>query len=142
MKKVAAVLLCVVMMLSLAACRQNTNTQATENTDQNSAVFPTEGIQRITFYAYYGGGTGSDVPAEHLDEIISWLASFEIDKAVEDSTMLSPGTNTVYVEIEYIDGSVVKQGINTTTINGVTYYIRGGNPPACYAEILAKTSIN
>ena len=83
------------------------NTESTESTNENGtnnqeiAIFNTKNIKRITFYAYYGNGKGSDVPVEHLDEIITWLDSFTIDKEVPE--LIPPGTNTINVEIEYFD---------------------------------------
>ena len=56
--------------------------------------------------------------------------------------MVPPGTNTIHVEIEYSDGSIVKQGMDTTVVDGVTYYISGDAPPECYDEIRSKTALN
>ncbi len=148
MKKILTVFLCGIMLLCFAACGKSTNSniQPTENTNQNdtsnqtTAIFNTENIKRITFYAYYGSGKGSDVPAEHLDKIITWLDSFTIDK--EAPELLPPGTNTIKVEIEYFDGTIVKEGLDTTTVDGITYYIKGNTAPECYEEIISKTSLN
>ena len=148
MKKILTVFLCVTMLFCFAACGKNTtnNTSPTESTKQNNtnnqttAIFNTKNIKRITFYAYYGSGKGSDVPAEYLAEITNWLESFTIDKVVLG--LLPPGTNTIYVEIEYLDGSIVKQGMDTTTVIGLTYYIKGDTAPECYEEIISKTSLN
>ena len=171
MKKILTVFLCVIVLLCFAACGENApdnekssestnqndtdnsenaenNTQSTESTNQNdtdnqaTAIFNTKNIKRITFYAYYGGGKGSDVPAEHLDEIINWLDSFEIDTDTEFPDLVPPGTNTIYVEIEYSDGTVVKKGLDTTSVDGIPYYIKGDTAPECYREILSKTSLN
>lgn len=109
----------------------------TEN--QTSAIFNTKNIKRITLYAYYGAGKGSDVPAENLDEIIAWLNSFAIDE--EAPELLPPGTNTIHVEIEYSDGTIIKQGTDITIIDGVTYYLSSDSPPDCYEKILSKVSI-
>ncbi len=148
MKKFLTVFLCGIMLLCFAACGKNTNSniQPTESTNQNdthnqaTAIFNTKNIKRITFYAYYGNGKGSDVPAKHLDEIITWLDSFTIDKEVPE--LIPPGTNTITVEIEYFDGTIVKKGLDTTTVDGITYYIKGDNSPECYEEIISKTSLN
>ena len=122
------------------------NTESTESTNENGtnnqeiAIFNTKNIKRITFYAYYGSGKGSDVPAEHLGEITTWLDSFTIDKEVPE--LIPPGTNTIHVEIEYLDGTIVKKGLDTTTVDGITYYIKGDTAPKCYEEIISKTSLN
>lgn len=109
-------------------------------TPPESAIFATNNVKRITFYSYYGSGTGSDVPAEHLDEIITWLDSFEIDSEAPET--LPPGVNTIHVEIEYLDGTVVKQGINTATVDEITYYTKSDPAPGCYEEIISKTSLD
>ena len=148
MKKFLTVFVCGIMLLCFAACDKNTNSniQPTESTNQNdthnqaTAIFNTKNIKRITFYAYYGNGKGSDVPAEHLDEMIAWLDSFTLDKEVPE--LLPPGTNTINVEIEYFDGTIVKKGLDTTTVDGITYYIKGDNAPECYEEIISRTSLN
>ena len=111
-------------------------------TEEKKSVFNTENIIRITFYAYYGSGKGSDVPAEHLDEIISWLDSFEVDTSREFPDLVPPGTNTIYVEIEYSDRSIVKHGMDTTVVDGVPYYIKGDPRPECYYEIISRTSLS
>ena len=148
MKKFLTVFLCGIMLLCFAACDKNTNSniQPTESTNQNdthnqaTAIFNTKNIKRITFYAYYGNGKGSDVPAEHLGEITTWLDSFTIDKEVPE--LIPPGTNTINVEIEYFDGTIVKKGLDTTTVDGITYYIKGDTAPECYEEIISRTSLN
>ena len=124
------------------------NTESTESTNENGtnnqeiAIFNTKNIKRITFYAYYGSGKGSDVPAEHLGEITTWLNSFKIDTDREFPDLVPPGTNTIHVEIEYLDGTVVKEGLDTATVDGITYYIKGDNSPECYEEIISRTSLN
>ena len=124
------------------------NTESTESTNekgtnnQEIAIFNTKNIKRITFYAYYGSGKGSDVPAEHLGEITTWLNSFKIDTDREFPDLVPPGTNTIHVEIEYLDGTVVKEGLDTATVDGITYYIKGDTAPKSYEEIISKTSLN
>ncbi len=124
------------------------NTESTESTNENGtnnqkiAIFNMKNIKRITFYAYYGSGKGSDVPAEHLGEITTWLNSFKIDTDREFPDLVPPGTNTIHVEIEYLDGTVVKEGLDTATVDGITYYIKGDTAPKCYEEIISKTSLN
>ena len=124
------------------------NTESTESTNENGtnnqeiAIFNTKNIKRITFYAYYGSGKGSDVPAEHVGEITTWLNSFKIDTDREFPDLVPPGTNTIHVEIEYLDGTVVKEGLDTTTVDGITYYIKGDTAPECYNEIISKVSLN
>ena len=171
MKKILSIFLCVIILLCFVACGEKsntdkqstegtnqsesnstensiTNTQSTESTNENVtnnqeiAIFNTKNIKSITFYAYYGSGKGSDVPAEHLGEITTWLNSFKIDTDREFPDLVPPGTNTIHVEIEYFDGTVVKEGLDTATVDGITYYIKGDTAPKCYEEIISKTSLN
>lgn len=150
MKKILIAFLCGIMFLCLAACGEGdgSNARSTESTsqreinDQSGGVFNTENIKRITFYAYYGYGRGSDVPADHLDEIIAWLASFDIDTGRELPDVIPPGTNSIHIEIEYSDGSIVNQGMDTAVVDGVTYYISGNDAPRCYDGIISKTALN
>ena len=169
MKKILVIFLCGILLLCISACKEtnindntqstesigqndtnsteniNDNTQPTESIDQNgtnnqtTAIFDTKNIKRITFYAYYGDGKGSDVPAEHLNEIITWLDSFTIDEEAPELVPL--GTNTINVEIEYMDRTVVKKGLDMTTVDGITYYIKGDTAPECYNEIISKVSL-
>ena len=136
------------MLVCFVSCGENTDedTLSTENTSQNKinnesiVIFDTQNVKRITFYAYYGDGKGSDVPAQNLDEIITWLDSFKIGEEVP--TPLPPGTNTYYIEIEYLDGRIVKEGMDTTDVNGVGHYIESNYIPECFWEIISKTSLN
>ena len=109
-------------------------------TEEKQSVFKTEDIVRITFYAYYGGGKGSDVPTEHMTEITNWLGSFTIGEKAPD--ILPPGTNTYYVEIEYSDGMIIKNGLDIKKIDGIAYYLESNKEPECFMEIISKTSLN
>ena len=148
MKRILSVFLCGIMLLCLSACGENTHSDTQPNesakqsdtNNQETEIFNTKNIKRITFYAYYGNGKGSDVPAKHLDEMIAWLDSFTLDKEVPE--LLPPGTNTIHVEIEYFDGTIVKRGLDTATVGGITDYIKGDTAPECYEEIVSKTRLN
>ncbi|MBR5286891.1 MAG: hypothetical protein IKU30_08345, partial [Clostridia bacterium] len=75
------------------------------DTVPNGKVFNTKNIVGITVYAYYGAGKGSVVPDEDMNEMINWLDTFTVGESIV--VLIPPGTNTVYVEIEYSDGTVV-----------------------------------
>ena len=107
-------------------------------TEPVDAVYDTGNIVCITFYAYFGGGKGSDVPAENMAEIINWLNSFTIGERAPE--ILPPGTGTVQVEIEYTDGTIIKRSLDTITVNGVIYYLNSDPMPEILEEILAKIS--
>lgn len=149
-KKAVTIILCILMLLILVACGENSTGNTSDDPHQTqpttvnsevqpgAAVFETQNIVRITFYGYYGGGTGSEVPAEDMEAISTWLASFAIGEKAPD--LLAPGTNTYHVKIEYADGTVVESGLDTTTVDGVSYQISSDPQPECFAEIIAKTS--
>ena len=86
-----------------------------------AAVFDTENIYRITFYSRYGRGKVRDVPDVDKKAVTRWLKTFTIKEKV--SGLLPPGTNTYHVEIEYLDGTIVKQGLDVIEVNGEQYYI-------------------
>ena len=106
----------------------------------DSSVFKTEDIKRITFYGYYGAGTPSDVPKDHMTEIIKWIKSFTFGEKAD--IPLPPGTNTHFIEIEYNDGTVIKEGLDAIERNGIVRYVNTGKKPDCYDEIIAKSNLN
>ena len=72
-----------------------------------------------------------------MTEIINWLGTFAIDKKADD---FPPGTNTYYVEIEYLDGTIVQEGLDAIIVDGVSYYVKSAPNPDCFWEIISKTS--
>lgn len=77
------------------------------------------------------------MPSEYLEEIATWLGSFRIDEKVKDK-VLAPGSNSISIEIEYADGTVLKNGLTTTKVEGVDYYMKHEDAPQCYFEILEQ----
>ena len=129
-------------MLSLVACHGgDTNKTYDKLFDTYPSVFVTEDITSITFYAYYGGGKGSKVPTEYMTEIINWLNSFTINREATDDDVLD-GTNTYYVEIEYSDGTIIKEGLDVITIDRTRYLLKKEPYPSCFENIISKTSLN
>ena len=114
-----------------------TEPQTTPNKPQIS-VFRTENISRITFYPQNGYGEAYEVPSKYMTEITNWLKTFTIDKKLEDD-LLPPGTNSVYVKIEYSDGAVIRNGLSLISIDGIRYYMKHDIEPECYWEILSQT---
>ena len=111
-----------------------------ENNKQTESVFSTENISKITFYAYYGQGKGSVVPAENMTEMINWLNSITIARDATDEDVLL-GTNTYHVEIEYADGTIIKEGLDVIVVDGTRYLLQKDKYPDCFAEIISKTSL-
>lgn len=140
-KKLLSLILCGLILFCLVACNGE-NTAKTYDTlfDVYPSVLVTENIASITFYAYYGGGKGSEVPAEYMTEIIDWLDSFTIDREAFDEDVF-PGTNTYYVEIEYSDGTVIKEELDIITIDGTRYLLEKEPYPKCFKDIISKTSL-
>ena len=141
MKKLLSLLLCAILLFCFAACDENTANESYDTLfDTYPSVFVTENITSITFYAYYGGGKGSKVPAENMVEIINWLDSFTIVREATDEDVLD-GTNTHYVEIEYSDGTVIKEGLDIVIIDGTRYLVEKEPHPSCFEDILSKTRL-
>ena len=149
MKKLLSLLLSIIMLLCFTACNENATdkTSSTKNSetydtlfDTYPSVFVTENITSITFYAYYGGGKGSKVPTEYMTEIINWLDSFTIDREATNEDVLD-GTNTYYVEVEYSDGTVIKEGLDIIRIDGTRYLLEKETYPDCFWEIISKTKL-
>ena len=157
MKKLLTILFCTILLLSVVACRssdgslalpQSTTPSAAQTTEPtketlpqetfgpqaDGGVFKLDNIVRITFYSHYGEGTGVQVPAENMQEIIAWLDTYTLGEPAEHP--LPPGTDWVYVEIEYSYGAVFKTGMKTVDFAGTQYYIHGGEAPACYTEMI------
>ncbi len=70
-----------------------------------------------------------------MDDITTWIGTFTIDKKAGD--LLDPGTNTFSFRIEYSDGTIIESGVNTTTIDGVTYYMKHEKAPECYDALFS-----
>ena len=141
MKALSVLILCIAITLSFVSCASpvGTTDDVTETVLPAEPIFNTENIQRITFYAYYGHGKGSEVPADHLAEITEWLGTFVIDKKADDFP--PPGTNTYHVEIEYMDGTIVKKGLDLVVVDGTPYYVKHAARPDCFMDIISKTSL-
>lgn len=140
-KRLLGLLLCGIMIFCLIACNGREKNKTYDTLfDTYPSVFITENITNITFYAYYGMGKGSEVPLEHMTEIINWLNSFTIDGEVTDEDV-PPGTNTYYVEIEYSDGTVIKEGLDIIIIDGTIYRLDKAQYPECFMDIISETSL-
>ena len=140
MKKFLSLLLSIIMLLCFTACNENTSKTYDTLFDEYPSVFVTENITSITFYAYYGEGKGSKVPKENMTEIVNWLDSFTIDREATNEDVLD-GTNTYYVEVEYSDGTVIKEGLDIIRIDGTRYLLEKETYPDCFWEIISKAKL-
>ena len=128
MRKHLSLMLTLVCILIFTGC-------SSRSIDTTKPLFETTDISRITFFCIPNHTDGIEVPGEHLDEITTWIGTFTIEKKAGD--VLDPGTNTFSFQIEYSDGTIVSSGLNTTTIDGVTYCMKYDNPPACFDALFA-----
>ena len=127
MKKIITLVLSLICVLGLVGCSAN-------KVDKDVSVFKTENITRITFHTLQSGGQGFEVPNEYLAEITPWLGSFTIDEKADN--VLAPGSNSISVEIVYADGTSVNNGLSTTKIDRITFYMKYDPAPECYFKIL------
>ncbi|MBR6503309.1 MAG: hypothetical protein IKT42_07725 [Clostridia bacterium] len=111
-----------------------------ENIGDAGDVFNSEKITHVAFYGYGGQGTRVDVPLENINEIINWLGTFTLGKSI--TTAIPPGTNTNFVEIEYIDGTVVKHGLDVIEVYGVSYELECGKHPECYWDLISQSTLS
>ena len=128
MKKLVALVLALVCVLGLVGC--NTKDKAI-----GEPVFETDNITRVTFYGFVPNRTEIEVPSEYLAEITEWLGTFVIDEKADD--VLPPGANSLFVRIEYSDGTVVENSMTTIVLDGTTYLINYDKEPQCYFELFA-----
>ena len=132
MRKYIALVLALVCVLGLVGCSANTvdKEKPVFEVDREKPIFETENICKITLFAIPYHADGIVVPSEYMDEITVWIGTFTIDKEAGDK--LDPGTNTFSFRLEYSDGTIVESGVNTTTIDGITYYMKNERAPECF----------
>lgn len=130
MRKMSAVVLVLTCLLGMAGC-------SSMKVDKTKPVFETDNISSISFYAMPNPNDEIQVPDEHIEEIKTWLSSFRLDEKVKDN-QLPPGSNSVSVEIVYSDGTTVKNGLSTFTVDGTRYFLSCDDAPECYLNILDR----
>lgn len=99
-------------------------------TSESSPAFETENISKIAFK--FGPLEEVEVPSEDLEEITEWLETFKIGDRVKRRENLPPGTNSVSVRIEYLDGTIVENGLSTIKVGDKEYYLEYADAPDCY----------
>lgn len=128
MKKLIALILALVCVLGLVGCN-------TKDTAIGKPVFKTDNITRVIFYGSAPNSTDTEVPSEYLAEITEWLGTFVAGKKADD--VLPPGADSLFVRIEYSDGTIIENSMSTTVIDGTTYLINYDKEPECYFELFA-----
>ena len=76
----------------------------------------------------------------NMEEIIQWLSTFTVGEKV-DALTPTPGTNHNFVEIKYINGSVVKAGLDVIKIDGTSYSIEKDKTPDCFWDIISNSHL-
>lgn len=126
MKKLIALVLVLVVVLGLVGCNA-------KDTAIGKPVFATDNITSVTFYGSAPSSTVTEVPSEYLAEITEWLGTFVAGKKADD--VLPPGADSLFVRIEYSDGTVVENSMTTIVLDGTTYLINYDKEPQCYFEL-------
>lgn len=132
MKKFTAIILSMIIILGLIGCNNI-------NEDKNVQIFKAKNISRILFYSD-APLEEVEVPEEYLGEITTWLSSFTIDKEAE-ADRLDPGSDAICVQIEYEDGTIVKNGLSTFDIDGKKYYMKSADTPECWQDIFENQTV-
>ena len=122
-------MLAFVYVMSLVGCN-------TKDTAIGTSAFETENITGVTFYGSAPTNTETEVLREHLAEITEWLGAFVVAKKADD--VLPPGSHSLFIKIEYSDGSTNENSMSTTIIDGTTYLINYDKEPECYFELFAE----
>ena len=128
MKKIIAAVLALICVLGLVGCN-------TKDTAIGKPVFETENITSVTFYGSAPNSSETEVPSEYLAEITEWLGTFVAGKKADD--VLPPGADSLFVRIEYSDGTIIENSMSTTIVDGTTYLINYDKEPECYFELFA-----
>ena len=133
-RKTFAFLLPAILVLGLGAC-------AVDSPHAGEKVFETENITKITIYSYGGIGTGCVVPEEDMEEFVTWLGTFKVGaKLYNDAIPVE--SNVIHAEIEYADGTTVKNSLGIIEIDGFPYYLEYDTPPSRLYELIYYTAPN
>ncbi len=129
----ALVLVCLVSICIFGLIKFNSN-----KIDTTTPIFETRNIKSITLFRLPDNIDGVEVPMEYMEEITAWIGTFTVGKKTEDVLC---GANMVTFKIEYFDGTVITSGTDTTTIDGVIYYMKKGREPDCINKLFAENNI-
>ncbi len=129
----ALVLVCLVSICIFGLIKFNSN-----KIDTTTPIFETRNIKSITLFRLPDNIDGVEVPMEYMEEITAWIGTFTVGKKTEDVLC---GANMVTFKIEYFDGTVITSGTDTTTIDGVIYYMNKGREPDCINKLFAENNI-
>ena len=98
--------------------------------DNSKPACETENISKIAFK--FGPLEEVEVPSEDMEEITERLETFKIGDRVKRREKLPPGTNSVSVRIEYLDGTNEENGLSTIKIDKKEYHLIYSDAPEAY----------
>lgn len=102
-------------------------------TTESSPIFVTENISKISFK--FGPWEEVEVASEDMEEITEWLETFKIGDRVKHREEQPAGTNSVSVIIEYLDGTIIKNGLDTAKLDKKEYHLIYADEPECYMKM-------
>ena len=137
-KMIVSLIIGIVFALIGATCMFGLCGFKSNKIDTTTPIFETRNIKSITLFRLPDNIDGVEVPMEYMEEITAWIGTFTVGKKTEDVLC---GANMVTFKIEYFDGTVITSGTDTTTIDGVIYYMKKGREPDCINKLFAENNI-
>lgn len=129
MKKLTALIVSFIMLIGITAC----------SSGKDKPIFETENIAGVTFISTVPNDKETEVPVEYLDEITEWLGTFKAGKKAGD--VLPPGADSLFVRIEYSDGTIVENSMSTVVIKDTNYIVNYDKEPSCYFDLFTNKVI-
>ncbi len=102
-------------------------------------AFETDNISKIWFK--FGPWEEVEVPSEDIEEITEWLETFKIGDKVKRREKQPAGINSVSIQIEYSDGSIVENGLSTIKLGKREYHLIHAEVPDCYIKLYDSVGI-
>ena len=122
------------VLIAVSACIFGLIWYNANKIDTTTPVFKTQNINSITLFRYPDCEDGVEVPDEYMEEISAWLRTFTVGKKTKEVLC---GINMFTFRVEYSDGTVLVNGTDTITIDGVTYHLKKGLEPECINQLFA-----
>ena len=122
------------VLIAVAACVLGLIGYNANKIDTTTPVFKTQNINSITLFRLPDCEDGVEVPDEYKEEVAAWLGTFTVGKKTEEVLC---GINMFTFRIEYSDGTVLVNGTDTITLDGVTYHLKKGPEPGCINKLFA-----
>ena len=133
-KMIVSLIIGIVFALIGATCMFGLCGFKSNKIDTTTPVFKTQNINSITLFRLPDCEDGVEVPDEYKEEVAAWLGTFTVGKKTEEVLC---GINMFTFRIEYSDGTVLVNGTDTITLDGVTYHLKKGPEPGCINKLFA-----